>query len=771
MVSCSHRPIRQFRRALAKGIQVNLSPAINLFIAALVGAYMGIFFKCPLSVWIVLTILLASIALISKNLILRALSVFLFVLFVVSGLANVQLSRHLKQLPKNEATFEGTITNLSPSLENKIRADFKVTGVLVDNTRKAIALDLILTLREAATQIEVCEGDRIRVKGRVKPFRHALSPGEFDPYWYGLARSLDGTISVSKALDLVIVEREVEPSIFSTWRSILRKRLLEITTPREAAVLLALIIGDIRLFDEEQTQIYRDVGAGHLLAVSGLQVSLLAFVFFRLFHYLLLMTPRVGRLSRARPIAAVLALIAIGLFTALCGAPPSAVRAAGMASMMLAGIIFAYPIKMSDAFGLTGFLTILFSPASVVDPSFLLSYSAVLGLILASGNFITSLLAPGLLTLPISAYLFGSFSVGGLIANIILIPSAVVLQTPAIFLAVVGAWFKNSLLIDIAAGMAGYLEAICDAMGSVFGYVVTLTSPNALATAILFAAMLCLMKRQFIVAAFLVVISIAPTWIHPRGVRITLLPVGQGDSTVFELPTGHVMLVDGGADSRVIEVFLKRRWIKRIDVMVVTHPHLDHILGLLEIASDIEIGEIWHSGFPSDDVLLSQLLSIAQRRKIIVKFGEMIFGKHYYGNVMLDVIGPHPIHQDWSANNNSLVMRVQLGKDSALWPGDAEQIAEADLLAHVGNLKSTIVKAGHHGSKTSSSLKWVLATNPEHVIFCTKEDNQWGFPNADVVRRWQKQGAQIWNTGTNGEVTIWLTGNGVSVNSFATGAI
>jgi competence protein ComEC len=790
---------------------VTSSPSLYLFAAAIAGAYLGLLTSVTSSSWLVASGMVAALTVLAPWRSTRAILLLAFCILCVAGLAQRELSQFTSmtnRLPTQEAIYEGTVSDLTLSLDKSKRGKIEVHGAIVDEKRMGLNATLWLSIKQGAAAVDLKSGDIIRVKGKIKKLQNALSPGEFNPYWFGFARKIQGTLALHDPFDLVIVQKQAHPALFASLRDDLRSRLVALTTPREAGVLLALIIGDTALFDDAHKQIYRQVGAGHLLAVSGLQVSLLAFLFFRFFHLLLLFMPRVGRLSKARPIAALCAMFAIWSFVMLCGAPPSAVRAAAMSSVLLVGVLLRRQVTMLDAFGIAGLFTLLLAPSAVVDPSFLLSYAAVFGLIVSSAPkrepdaleepsfwrrqsekayaLVVASISAGLMTLCISANLFGELAWGGLIANIVLVPIAVFLQTPAIFLGVIGASLSSPFLVNIGSACAGFIEALCETLGACLGHLQLITAPSGVAVSLCMVATLVfvrtLLSPKKLTGFACCAVLIAPIAFlqidTQQGLRITVLPVGQGDAAVFELPNRQVMIVDGGGThdraydpgKNVVLPFLQRRGIDHIDVVVLSHPDGDHIIGLFSVLEALSIGEIWHSGYDDSHPLMAELLGLAKRKNIKLRTPSELMGVHDLGGVKLEILAPHfaqgGLYPDFKTNDNSLVLKVSLGSDSALWLGDIERPGEERLLAQYPNLGVSVVKAPHHGSKTSSSPQLVASTSPQHVIFCTREGNMWGFPHSQIAKRWQDQGATTWNTGTHGEITIWLTGHGVNVKPF-----
>lgn len=222
------------------------------------------------------------------------------------------------------------------------------------------------------------------------------------------------------------------------------------------------------------------------------------------------------------------------------------------------------------------------------------------------------------------------------------------------------------------------------------------------------------------------------------------------------------MVIDGGPKEEYLLKFLKRRRISKIDILVLSHPDADHIMGFFRVLEEISVQEIWHSGFDRSNFLMSKMLDLAERKKIRLRTARELRGEHRFGESRVIVLAPSKFDLGSTTNNNSLVVKVVLGEDSALWPGDLETEKESQASL---DWKAKVLKAPHHGSKSSSSEHLVKMVLPEHVIFCTQAENNFGFPDPRIKKRWETIGARAWNTGDQGEIKVILTGIGVHVKS------
>ncbi len=660
--------------------------------------------------------------------------------------------------------------------------------------------------------VSVRAGDRVRLRGRLRAPAPALSPGTFDASAAALVDGVHARLSVFSAEDVAVVGVG-QPSWAVQARGALSARLSAQLPPRLCGLLLALLIGDTSLFEEEQSAAYRHVGAGHLLAVSGLQVTLLAGVLVRLVTTLLLLTGP-GRRGRGGALAAAVALLGVWAFVALCGAPPSAVRAAVMASAVVGAGALGRRVLLVDALAAAGLCTVIAAPAAVLDAGFLLSYAAVLGLVAASaGNDVvddgrgsllralrdgalTSVIA-GLVTLPLSAWLFAQLAPAGLVANIVLVPVASLLQLPALLGGVLGAVLDVELLSLLGGQAALLLEALVFGLAERLPGVRAVDAPPAWVAATLTlaaaggAALLVSRRRgaaALVVVVAGVVVAVAARRL-PEGLRVTFLPVGQGDAAVLELPDGSVFVVDGGGrvpldptldaagkaavlaepGLRVVVPYLARRGIKRVDVLVLSHAHPDHAGGLRAVVDGVPVGELWWAGEATGVGPLVRPLLDGVRA---ARSTPALLGRHTRGDVVIDVLAPAPVegtatYPELHANDNSLVLRFCLGATCVLLPGDLERYGEELLLSAAGErVAAALVKAPHHGSSTSSTPAFVAATGARDVVFCTGRDNQFRFPSPAVIERWRAAGARTWDTAQHGETTFVLDGRDVFAHPF-----
>jgi competence protein ComEC len=277
-------------------------------------------------------------------------------------------------------------------------------------------------------------------------------------------------------------------------------------------------------------------------------------------------------------------------------------------------------------------------------------------------------------------------------------------------------------------------------------------------------------------------------WVYQRfgrqDLRLTLLDVGQGSAVLLQFPGGATALVDGGgfADmaafdvgANVVAPFLWRNKIATIDTLVLTHPNSDHLNGLPFIADNFHVRSLWTNGESRLMPGYEALMQTALKRGITVPHYADIPRHTTLNTAQLEVFYP-PVDflgrteaDRWrrDENNNSLVTRVSLGEVSILIPGDIMRPAEKELIALAGDkLKSTVLIAPHHGSRTSSSEEFLQAVAPQAVFISCSDRPGSGIPHPQILQRYRDRGAAIYRTDRNGAISLITDGRLLAISTF-----
>lgn len=249
--------------------------------------------------------------------------------------------------------------------------------------------------------------------------------------------------------------------------------------------------------------------------------------------------------------------------------------------------------------------------------------------------------------------------------------------------------------------------------------------------------------------------------------EISVLDVGQGDAILLEAPDGQTMLIDGGPDRSVLRRLGEELpfWERRIDLMVLTHPHEDHLAGLNAVIDRYEVGAVMISGAEAKSPSYKRFLEIIQQKAIplyIVEHPEAIA----FGKINISLLFPlHSLRAKRLANLNdcSIVIKVVYGDFEMLLTGDAETAIEKELLASGADLSADILKAGHHGSETSSGEEFLEAVSPETAIISSGASNSYGHPSPRILKRYERLHIPVHRTDQEGTVHVTTEGLGYEI--------
>ena len=260
--------------------------------------------------------------------------------------------------------------------------------------------------------------------------------------------------------------------------------------------------------------------------------------------------------------------------------------------------------------------------------------------------------------------------------------------------------------------------------------------------------------------------------------QATFIDVGQGSSTLIRFPGGSVMLVDGGGfydrgfdlGQFVVAPYLWREKIKKIDIMVLTHPDQDHVGGLPFIAENFEVGEIWSSGQESKNESSRRLQEVIRERAIPLRIVGTDTPVRRVGGVSIRILNPARAapggalsFPGFDCNNNGVVMRMSFGRRSILLPADISSPAEEELVASGCDLEADILMTPHHGGYTSSTRPFLRAVRPEIAVISCGPENTFGFPHPDVLERYTQAGIRVLRTDTDGAVIARTDGTRLEI--------
>lgn len=575
--------------------------------------------------------------------------------------------------------------------------------------------------------------------------------------------------------------------------------------PEAAAIVTAILIGDrAGLSDEVERRLQR-AGTYHVIAISGGNIALFA----------MLAWGAARLVAGARRPAIVAAMAMVAGYGLLVGTGASVGRAVIAALLFLAATLAGHRAPALNVLASVGAAFLAWDPLALADVGFLLSFGATLGILLAAPAVMTALrssrgararggslgariglaaaaivaatVAAEIALLPVQAAAFQRVTVAGLALNLIAIPAMSLVQIAGIALLLcdgAGASAAVSASAAIAGAAAHALTGsarLVDAVPRLSWRVASpppwLWLPYALACAGLawgrYPALRRVLAAAACASAAAMLLSAGARHPAPARLVLTMFDVGQAEAMALRLPSGRVFLVDAAGPpgrfdiaDRVLVPALLARGIRRVDALVVTHPDLDHIGGGLGVMADLRPSRVIEGIAPAGHAERDALARAAGGAGLTVE-ALRAGGSIAAGGVRINVLHPPP--PEWERqrvrNDDSLALEVVYGAVSLILMGDAGEAAEREIAARLAPAPLRILKAGHHGSRTSTSAAFLDAVRPSAALISAGRANVYGHPAPAVTRRLEARGAAVFRTDRDGQIDIVTDGRQVDIQT------
>lgn len=692
-----------------------------------------------------------------------------------------------------------------------VGADGGKSRLLVDVDRLAgAAPPIALQVTVVGVPPDALPGDRVELRVRPRPPPGLFNPGLGDPRLGAEARGVDLVATITGPEQLRLLERgsPLGPRrlAFRLGRALAGRLDAQVTDPTRAAFLRAMVVGERSSVAPAVEEGFRAAGATHALSVSGLHLAVVAGLVFALLRKAAASCPALALRAPPAVLAAIVALPFVALYTLLTGEAVATVRSALMASCLFGASIVNRPPSLAAATAAAALALLVSSPLLLIDISFQLSFASVIALALAArhlqrtdgenagmlrraltwaGKLVAASTAAAACTMALQAHHFGQITPAAPIGNVAIVPLVELLVLPCGLLGAALALAHPSIgWAPLAIADAG--TAVVLAVADLFrrwAPVLDVRRPNVAETILFTAAMGMLLlaiasprrRAWLVVGAVSATLGVASLGLREAArhdsdeVRVTFLDVGQGDAALVEGPNGFVALVDAGGEvnsafdpgARVIDPVLRAKGISRIDLLVLSHPHPDHMNGMFHLLERFEVGALWTSGDRGRNPRYDDLIALARRRAVstplpaLLQIGALVIEP--LGPWLDDRIGAPP---GLSVNDASLSVRIAYAGRTVVFTGDLEQQGEAELAAGPIALPADVLKVPHHGSRTSSSADLLGAARPWLAVASLGRENRFGFPHAEAVRAYASRGIRLLRTDLHGAVTVTIGADG-----------
>ena len=721
-------------------------------------------------------------------------AVFLFVIFL-GGMLDYSLtlgmSSKLSAFDGETTAYECLIIDNPVEKENYIQYTARSLSVIHEGKHYNFNEKVFLRInKETIFKF----GDKIAIEGECSDITGIRNPGDFNYKLYYRNKGISKVIKTDSAVLL----KEDSAGVFKTMlylsKEKVRSTINEALPEKEASILVGIITGDKTDINEDTRDAYMKTGLSHILSVSGLHIGFL----------MLLLTYVLKPFRLKKRIQGIIILLIITYYVLLIGAPLPSVRALIMLAVLMVGKTAGRKYDLLASVSFASMVMLFFKPLAIHDPGFIISFGAMYTIALIYPIFycILRCISPTIrnaaaLSLsvwfglaPILAYYFNYISIISIIINIIAIPLTFVITI---------AGFAGVFVGIVSKALALYIFSVDYYLISLLNYIIQeasefhLTGFNiptlpvyiyilyyagiGLLIAFFKAAYFRIYIRRFVLAYLLAVVVALSAYNLPSGnLKMVFFDVGQGDSCCFITPKKKVVLVDGGGSSgngnyyydvgrKITLPALLHQGIWKIDTVIVSHLHDDHMEGLLKVMEVYRVKNIIFPKVSAGPESISKnsgpLLDMCSRKGIKI----YRLGKGDYislgGGVRMDFLLPEEEAKS-DENENSLVGMLSYGNFRALFTGDIGKETEVLLISDA--IRSSVLKVPHHGSGRSSSEEFLEDVKPK-VSVVSVGKNSFGHPSEETLKRLNDSGSLVYRTDENGALIITTDGENMKVKT------
>lgn len=714
--------------------------------------------------------------------------IFIFPCFSILGFILFNQNIAGNRLPSNfidsAIQIVGIVKDIDYTSTNRQKIILKTNSFELNNFKidKQLNIQAILDLDENVEYNQI-----IRLSGKLQNFDFARNPGGFNENLYMKTKGVDYKI-FAKLIKKYNIVNDFDLAIYLLHQK-LNYVYDSILPKKEASVLKAMLLGDKKNLDSSVEQIYRDAGISHILAISGLHISIFSAILFSIFKHFKL----------NKKINSICILIILILYCIFTGNSVSTVRAVIMIGIVLAGFILYRESDIYTSIFTAAFILLIYQPLYIFNIGFQLSFSAVIGILILTPilsriqiypKFIKAYLMPSLAaslaTFPIIAYHFYTISIVSVIINIFILPFVFIIVCIGLLCGIIGLFS-----IPIAKFLCGIVyfilityEKLCT-IGSNLIPKALIGQPNIWLIIIYYIIILSIAYyyynpkqarknlKKYLISLLSICILISCLIIFkPKALEIVYLDVNQGDCIVIHTKDNKNFLIDGGGyinrelnepntGSQIVLPYLNYKGIKYLDLVFISHPDGDHILGIIELIDYIKINQIVVSNNIQQNELLKILEAKANKKSIpIIKMGSININQ----DLSFECIHPNQNDYIYSTNNNSLVIYMKYKNNTFLFTGDIEKEAENNIINNY-NFNIDVLKVPHHGSKTSSTQDFLNILKPKLSIISCGRNNYYNHPASEVLQRYKSINSQILNTAKEGAIILKTDGNTIKITT------
>ena len=674
---------------------------------------------------------------------------------------------------------------------NQEKISFKVKAIQIERGDYSVRTQGLILVNTYLGDCPYEYGDVLKIKGKLeKPIRQK-NFGEFNYELYLAREKIFTYINIWQEKDIKKIGED-DSNFLVSFSLSARDKIKEITKktlpPPYNYLLIGMLLGEKGFIPPNLKEVFAEAGVMHILAVSGLHVGIIAMA--------LLVFLSILRLPKKLKLF-ILILILI-MYASITGFRPSVLRATIMFILLIGGKLINRSRNLNISLFFAAFLILLSNPLILYDAGFLLSFIVTFSIINLSPilqelfskivvwikNPLAVSTAAWIGILPLSAYFFTKVSIISIVSNIFIIPLtgiAVILGFVTFFIGMASISLAG-IIANINYPVLNLITLIAKSFSSLPFAFIYVAQPSIMVIILYYLMVFFIIemfykkilsqkikkKAALIVLSIILLIIIVQVFYPTDNLKVNFINVGEGDCILIEAPNKINILIDGGGTpqsdfdvgSKIVIPYLRRKGINEIDLLILTHPHLDHLEGLLPILRELKVDAVLDSGFICDVSEYREFISIIKEKNI--PYYQSKSGDNYIFSKNMEMLILNPPHTsnldcDSDFNNHSIVVKLYYKNSNFLFTGDIEREAENRLLIWQKILNSDVLKLGHHGSSTSTTLEFLDKVDPSIAVI-TVGKNHFGHPSQKVIERLEDKNIQIYRTDEDGTVIIRTNG-------------
>lgn len=752
---------------------------LNVCLASLAG---GVLFMdhCPGSPKIlIVTCAATAIIVLAATWRRKNLSVCLVAAIIFFALGSLRFYAVETLPPDDVSNFAGQSVQISGIVRDEVRKKILPNGltqlrlvvdakaITLNGSTKKVSGGLILTYypKEDAPSVQI--GDKIVAVGNLKLLHNYNNPGQIDVVTRMKCDGITARMSANKN------GIEVEPVAGTAWTKFLRgvsairqhykEAMSKVMSREDASALFAMLFGGYEGLNPDLVEEFQTTGIVHILSVSGSHMSMLAMATAAL----------CAGLKLPRTVTFSIGLLVIGTYALLSALLPQVIRASMMGILIFLAKTLNAESEGARLLTITALAMLINQPLLLFDVSFQLSFASTAGLMYLSENLREKLkrlpnfiseaaamtIAAQVASLPIIIWYFNRISLSSVLSNALVMPLLEIVIIGGLLSGIIAAVvpLAGRILFVVMAMTFGAGEEVNRILAHIpFSSIQVPT----LGLAAGFFYYVALITRRPIILLPIILITALSIFKPSGNCEVAFVDVGQGDCAVVITPNRKCLIFDTGGvrekmfdiGERVLVPYLKHENVRAVEKIFLTHAHEDHAGGTGAVIKNFPVKEIITAGEPLDEY--AAVFGIAKERLKNVRVGHE--GEIFtIDGVQVEILFAPQIGSD---NEISNVYRIRCGEVTFLITGDLVKEMEKQILSAGIDVGSTVLKVGHHGSKTSSSEEFLQAVKPKCAVICVGYGNTFGHPHPEILERLKNLPTKIFRTDRDGLIKFSTNG-------------